>query len=251
MKRMYQSQWHRIPFASFTTMSSKKIAGVDFYSDFYKRFFKYYKKLDDLDPQWVSLKRQVAEFLKQDFKFNKNAKILSVGCGLGFVEKDLFEEGFKSLEVTEVSKEPLQWLLPFIPNSHVHTGFFPECVPAGSEYDYIYLAGVDTFFTQTELIGFLKEINNYLSPKGRCMIVSWSFIPRGLVSRIVLNCKDTVKFLLDRIGFRKLGQFWGYIREPKEFHQALKASGFVNIREGFFKKNTPWDTYWISADKSL
>lgn len=251
MKKMYQAQWHKIPFSSFTTVSSKKIAGADFYSDFYNRFFKSYKKLDDLDPLWVKLKMQVAAFLKQDVKFSKDAKILSIGCGLGFVEKGLFEEGFKKLEVTEVSKAPLQWLLPFIPGDHVHTGFFPGCLPPGSMYEYIYLAGVDTFFTQTEFIKFLKEINKHLLPIGRCMIISWSFMPARLVSRIVLNCKDLIKFILDKLGLSKRGQFWGYIRGPEEFQKALSASGFMNIREGHFEKKTPWDTYWVSADKSL
>jgi len=251
MKKMYQSVWHAIPFTSFTAVSSKELAGADFYASFYERFFKIYKKLDDLDPLWIKLKMQIPEFLKRDIKFRKDAAILSIGCGLGFVEKALFEEGFKGLEVTEVSKEPIQWLLPFIPKEHVHIGFFPECVSAGCRYNYIYLAGVDTFFTQIEFIKFLKAIANHLSPDGRCMIISWSFMPSDIISRIVLNCKDMVRLLLDKLGLKKRGQFWGYIRDIKELHSALVAAGFINIKESFFEKRTPWDTYWISGDKSV
>lgn len=249
MKRMYQTEWHGISFESFTPVSAEKLADASFYSAFYAAFFRKYKRLEDLDPSWVSLKMQMKEFLKQDPAFKKDRYILSIGCGLGFVEKTLFEEGFKRLEVTEVSKEPMMWLLPFFPADQAHIGFFPGCLPTRRLYDYIYLAGVETFFTQAELIEFLKTVAERLSPGGRCMIISWSFMPAGLVPRIAVDCKVGIRFLLDKFGLKKRGQFWGYIRERREFHQALTSAGFMNIREGFLKKKTHWDTYWIAADK--
>ena len=36
--------------------------------------------------------------------------ILSIGCGIGIIEKNLFENGFSSLEVTDISNDPLKWL---------------------------------------------------------------------------------------------------------------------------------------------
>ncbi len=249
MKRMYQSDWHGISFNSFTPVSSRKLADADFYSRFYSVFFKKYKKLEDLDPSWVKLKMQMKEFLKQDSKFKKDSAILSIGCGLGFVEKALIEEGFSGLEVTEVSITPLKWLLPYISAGRVHVGFFPECLPAPRLYDLIYLAGVETFFTQPELINFLKAVNERLLPGGRCLIISWSFRPGDFMSRAAADIKDWIRFLLHITGLRKRGQFWGYIRSRKELYNAVASAGLINIRDGFFEKKTRWGTYWIAADK--
>jgi hypothetical protein len=58
-----------------------------------------------------------------------------------------------------------------------------------------------------------------------------------------------VKFILDRCGIRKRGQFWGYKRNSKDFFEAMAAAGFGQIADGFLEKKTPWDTYWIEGKK--
>ena len=39
MNRLYQKQWHGIPFSSFTEISSK-VSGCKFYDKFYREFLK-------------------------------------------------------------------------------------------------------------------------------------------------------------------------------------------------------------------
>lgn len=254
MRKDYQNEWHGIPFESFTAVSSSKLADANVYSLFYKAFFKKYHNIEELDPLWVELKLQTARFLIQHNKLQKESSILSVGCGLGIAERSFIDTGFTNLEVTEVSEEPLRWLLPYIPRDKVHVGFFPECLPNDKRYDVIILSSVEYFFDQVQLISFLKSILEFLSPGGVCLLISWSFEDETVnvkpVQRFVSKGKDLIKYALDKAGIKKYGQFWGYKRNRKDFNYAMKAAGFKQINDGFLEKRTQWETYWIEGRKA-
>lgn len=250
MRKYYQSEWLGIPFESFTKMTSLKLADGYFYSSFYEVFFRKYRKIEELDPSWVELKLQVMKFLKLHSKFKREGNILSIGCGLGIVEKGLIEEGFTNLEITEVSQEPLKWLLPKISHGNIHIGLFPECLPANRLYDLIYISSVEYCFDQDQLNGFLKCVKERLVPEGICLIISWSLEPVKISKKVVVNIKEYFKFLLDKFGLRNRGQFWGYMRTSEEFHNAMYKAGFLQVNDGFLEKHTRWDTYWIEGNKS-
>lgn len=251
MRKLYQTEWHGIPFESFVKISSSKLADASFYSAFYDAFFKKYQKLNELDPSWIELKLQTKEFLKQHSKLKKDSNILSVGCGLGIIEKALIEDGYSNLSITEVSTEPLRWLLPHIPSNNVYIGSFPNCIPANKLYDFIYLSSVEYFFDQDQLIDFLKAVADHLSTGGICLMISWSFESMKPLQTAVVNMKDLVKFVLDKIGIRNLGQFWGYIRNREDFYHVMINAGFKQVNDGFLEKNTRWDTYWIEGIRGL
>jgi SAM-dependent methyltransferase len=252
MKKLYQSEWHNISFKSFSKISSKRIADETFYHAFYEQFFKKYSSWSDLDPQWLELKKNTADFIKKNKKIIKESKILSIGCGLGLIEKTLIEEGFVNLEINEVSINPLTWLSPYIAANKIHIGQFPDCLPTDCHFDFIYLAGIEYFFDQNQLIQFLRLVKDRLKKEGICLLISWS-IDKEDEKRILIKIKEFTKQLLISFGFlvkyRQM-QFWGYIRKRADFFEAMFASGFSNIRDGFLKKNTKWDTYWIEGINS-
>ncbi len=249
MRRFYQTEWHGIPFTSFASISSKKLPNESFYSLFYEAFFKKYNNINEIDPSWIDLKMQAMDFIKRHSKFKKESKILSIGCGLGIIEKPLIKEGYSKLEITEVSKKPLQWLLPYISPDKVHIGFFPNCLSSNQLYDFIYLAGIEYFFNQDQLIIFLKDVANKLAPGGTCLMISWSCKVATPFQSIIINLKDIVKHILDKMHIGEGRQFWGYMRKCKEFYKAFDKSGFTLINDGFLVKKTQWDTYWIEATK--
>jgi len=251
MRRFYEKEWHGIPFRSFVKMSAAKIADAPFYEYFYEAFFKKHKRSEDLDPEWLGFKSQAVEFLKQHKKFKKNAAILSIGCGLGTIEKELIEEGYSDLEITEVSKVPLRWLLPYINSEKVHVGFFPNCMAEDKSYDFIYLSSVEYCFDQDQLIDFLKAVSRHLNPGGVCLLISVSLesIEPSKRMRIFVNLKDFIKVILGKIGLREHGQFFGYMRNRGEFHHAMTAAGFKRLNDGLLEKRTRWDAYWIEGSR--
>ena len=63
---MYQKEWHGILFNSFAKVSSRKIADGAFYTKFYKEFFQKYSEIEDLDSEWVKLKRKSMEYIENN-----------------------------------------------------------------------------------------------------------------------------------------------------------------------------------------
>jgi len=250
VRKFYQTSWHGIPFESFARLSTSHLADSPFYTSFYENFHRKYRGFDDLDQSWVSLKRQAAGLIINNPKIKKNDRILSIGCGLGLIEMVLLQEGFLKLEITEVSEAPLRWIVPLIPAENVHIGFFPDCIPHNDKYDFVLLAGVEYFLDNVEFSSLLRSVHERLLPGGMCMLISWSFDTMRLPQRLAAGIKDLFRLMLDKAGLRPRGQFWGYIRRPEEFHQAIGAAGFTHLRDGTLDTNTRWDTYWIEATKN-
>lgn len=250
MRKLYQTSWHGIPFESFAKLSTSHLPDSSFYATFYEKFHRKYRGFDDLDKSWASLKRQVAELIINNLKIKKSDRIISIGCGLGLIEMVLLQEGFLNLEVTEVSEAPLRWVRPLVPSENVHIGFFPDCIPHNEKYDFVLLASIEYFLDDVELSGLLRSVHDRLLPRGTCMLISWSFDTMRLPQRLVAGIKDLVRHLIDKAAARSRRQFWGYIRRPEEFHQAMRAAGFTHLRDGTLDTKTHWDTYWIEAAKN-
>lgn len=208
MKKYYENSWHGIPFSDVASLDTEKVAGAAFYEAFYKEFFNRYRNWSSLDPGWVGYKLKVAELILSRIPDQK-APILSAGCGLGFVEKHLIESGLSGLDVNETSVAPLQWLRPLIGESRIHLGRVPDRLPRGKLYDLAYLSAVDYCFDSEALQAYLGGIRSRLARGGRCLVVSGSFDPGGLVR----YAKYLVRRALDSLGvLRHRGQLRGYLR---------------------------------------
>lgn len=251
MRRMYQQEWHGIPFRSFATLSSTRLADGAFYSAFYKKFFERYQAPSDLDREWLEVKNQSFEFLLQHPAVTRDRRILSLGCGLGIVERRLLESGFSNLEINEVSREPLRWILPHIAADKVHAGFFPQCVPEGRTYDVVLMVGLEGVFDQPQLSAFLSAVRDRLNPGGQVILLSWSHhAGRTALQSVVDSAKDAVKAGLDRAGLRPRGQLWGFIRSERELREAMTAAGFTSLQDGMLETRTRFPTYWLTGTKA-
>ena len=166
---------------------------------------------------------------------------------LGIIEKILLESGYRNLEITEVSEDPLVWLKQEILPDKVHIGNFPDCLPDNRVYDLIYLCSVEYFFNQQELTSMLKKVKARLAAGGKCLLISWSFEDFNLTQRINAALKDSAKFMLEKFGLKPRGQFWGYLRTRKEFREVMRDAGFSGVNDGLLEKKTRWDTYWIEG----
>jgi SAM-dependent methyltransferase len=247
MEKIFQNEWHGIYFKNLTTVSASRLADTELYKIFYRHLLAKYQDWSKLDPEWVKLKLQTAEFLKSKFSDQKNIKILSIGCGLGMVEKALLDYGYNNIDITEVSEEPLKWIKKYITGRNIFIGNFSDFVPSSRDYDIIYLAGIEYCLNQEELIFLLKKAGSILSKDGRCILISWSFEPFSITGIVSALVKNNIRFLLELLRIKERGQFWGYSRNRSEFFEAMRSAGFDSIKDGVFSKKTRWDTYWIEG----
>lgn len=248
MRRIFQNEWQGVYFKDLTEVSADRLASVGFYKLFYKYLLTKFRDWRELDPEWLRLKLQTADFLNSKFSKQKNIKIVSIGCGLGVIEKALIDDGYDNLDITEGTEEPLEWIRRYVAKENIFIGVFPDCVPTDRAYDIIYLAGVEYCLNQEELVSLLKQARSRLSKNGKFILISWSFEPPSIMGAALALSKDIVRYILEVLCIRARGQFWGYSRNRNEFIEAMNSAGFNNINDGIFTKETRWDTYWIEGN---
>ena len=83
---IWQSVWQGIRFKDLPPSRSTS----EFYKNFYNRFFEIYDSFEEIDIHWRKEKNMIAEELSSIIE--KNANCLSIGSGIGFIEKKLASE---------------------------------------------------------------------------------------------------------------------------------------------------------------
>jgi hypothetical protein len=225
------------------------LADAQFYHAFYRVFFEKYQHSDELNPDWVRLKVETIRRLHDKIFPSKEARILSVGCGLGLQEKALLDLGYSDLEVTEVSEHPLQWIRPHLAEDRIHVGLFPSCLPAGRRYDSILLPDIDYFFGEIQWVELLRAVKARLSQKGGCTLICYSLEPANPMARSMNRIKDWVLKALETLHIRHRGQFWGHTRTRQEYRSAFLQAGFTNLTDETMDTGTQWLTYRLTGSE--
>jgi hypothetical protein len=243
MRKFFQTEWHGIPFSTFSELSESRIAGGEFYEAFYGELFRRYKDWGDFGNLWRMAKLDVARLIAGRLAANDKT-VLSIGCGLGMVEHFLLDAlPSMRLEVLETTNIPLRWLRFELPQDQIHVGFFPQCLPTDTRFDFIYLSAVDYCFDENEWLDLLRAARGRLRFGGRCLVVSAS-VDRE--SPLVRTLRIWVRSLLITLGLRQRGQFWGYLRTAKELNDATEAAGFALVAKGELADGS----YWLEGRKS-
>lgn len=242
MRAFYQTEWHGIPFCNFCKTSANTPASPSFYSAFYRAFFDKYDGYDKLDINWRRNKDAVADWLASTIP--DNARVLSVGCGLGYVENRLWSKRGDHIELhaQDPSPEALQWLKEVMPASRIHESLQNQ----KESFDFIYLSAVDYAMRDSELVRLLTELSGYLRQGGNLLMISASFLEESLQRAAVRSTKDAIKWLLERFCLYDRGQFWGWMRTRNEYQNVMSESGLVFLKDGFIE--TPNQAiYWIKG----
>lgn len=247
MRRFYQTEWQQIVFSSFYKVSSKTLAGPEFYDAFYRVLFEKYPDYEALDPDWRENKAAIARFIRNTLP--PTGRVLSVGCGLGYVEHCLLAEtdGQLALEVEEMAAASLKWLQQELPEERIHRTGLPAREVFGDGFDLIYLSAVDYALDDASLISLLTGLRACLRSGGRCLVISASFVDvSNPAISVAQGLKDFLAELLDRLGLRTRGQFWGWGRNRAEYQDVMRRAGYEDTLDGFIDANSK-NTYWISG----
>lgn len=251
MRAFYQTEWQNIPFSSFTNVSSKSLADSEFYDAFYCALFQKYSGYEELEENWRRNKDEIAFWLAASLP--DGARVLSVGCGLGYIEQRLWLEqaGRIDLHVQDYSSQALKWLRQIMPADHIHDvkSGGQVCRTHRRSYDLIYLSAVDYALPDEALLELFADMKHCLSEEGQLLIISASFLDDTSGWRKLIEfSKEKLKLLLEKFGLYRRGQFWGWMRTREDYREAMSVAGFAHITDGFIKTKNQ-RTYWIKGVK--
>lgn len=234
MKRFYQTEWQGISFASFAKLSAYQLANATFYNAFYRELFKRYGAYEELDEHWRLNKKQLADWIAA--RLPDRARVLSVGCGLGFMEYCLQKtHGDRiNLHVQDYASEALAWLTQVLPVSRIHF-VGGERNQETERFDLIYLSAMDYAVANNELTKMLEDLKVLLREGGKLLIISASFQDETdlLFRRVTRSGKDFAKDLLMKLGLYHPGQFWGWLRTRSDYLKLMEKAKFNLIEDGF------------------
>lgn len=236
MRRLYQNAWLGIDFRKLFALDSKKIADAHFYDKFYRELFRRYSTYDEFPADWRRNKTAVADFILSET--NPQDRLLSIGCGSGYVEF-LLSEAHRDVTAIEPSHEATRLLAryPVYPAVKLISGFFPGCLQSEerSAYDVAYLNAVDYCLAEDGLTALLRQIYDY--PVDELILISVSIYNKYALGRCF---KDYMKELLRFLHVYHPGQFWGYRRTREELTRAVSEAGYPDVKCGFICEGYLW-----------
>lgn len=255
MRRFYQESWQGIPFTSFSHISFFRLADSKFYSTFYEELFRRYKSWDDLPALWRQNKTKDAEWIARQVDIARQAaaerpaRVLSIGSGVGFMEKTLLEKRPDlELHINEPSTVGMKWIRKLIPPDRIYIGSPTYCVPADITFDLIYLSAVDYGIPTKILARLLEQLGAQLAPNGSLLCISASLLEEDTIVGSTVNAmKNTIRGALHYLGIRKQ-QFWGWRRTRKEYNRLFEGAGLGDIVDGQLEDG--FDSYWIQGRAS-
>ena len=233
MKKFWQNEWHNIQFSDLDIeITSKNLPGLDFYNSFYLEFFTKYDGYEDLSQHWCRGKDIAADWIASEL--SDNSTILSVGCGLGYIEQKLWKEHSNRLNihVLDYASESLKWLKKVIPQNHIHDPTIESKNLLDVSFDMIYLSAVEYSLDDKSLIKLLSDYKKKLKKNGRLVIINASLSEDSSFS-LFRSIKETLETVLDWVGLRSRGQLWGWEKTQKEFFfkEMVKAVlDFIGLR---------------------
>jgi hypothetical protein len=240
-----QTEWQGIQFADLgIPLDPKVVASADFYAEFYRALTKKYSSYEELPADWRMVKRETARGLA--LLMPQNARVLSCGAGVGYVEYVLATEcGMTNLVLWDWAPNASS----FESDEHVkYTPTLDAQVGTGYEgkYDFVFLNQVLYGMTTSEAVKFLGDIRPLMKVGGGLILVNTSPIqiendtqgaqspsgggPRvGEVGRPLRDLRRRLRRVADLGRPRRQQQGWGWARDNEAVSSIIEMAGFENI----------------------
>lgn len=245
-KLFYQSEWQDIKFININTSKSVfHFPSSDFYSAFYSELFKRYDSFNELPTKWKNAKKEIAGEIVKLLKFNKDA--LSIGCGLGFIEKEIVNSLPElHIDAYDYASNANKWLLDIKRVKSLNS------LNRNYKYKFIYCTELLYALRESEISELAKFIKKHLDIGGVFLTVDTSLNPNENTekptkvgpslnqqkksNRSMLNVFNLVKIMKNffrpyyYLIFKKNKyQLWGWKRDNYEIKSIFHKNGFSTI----------------------
>lgn len=241
MYKFYDTIWQEIPFSSFSKLSYFKLADSEFYEKFYNAFFKKYTSYEELSESWRKKKElqgaHIIEFIRKEAL---HSNILSIGCGMGYLEYKIIQSDLGSkinLYCQETSETSFKFLKKYISQSNCFCGFIPQCIPDDLKFNLIYLLTVDYALSNRQLTDMLSSLKGYLANDESSILISSLTIEEYKnISPYcyIKNQYNKLKDLFYHMKNESEKQFWGWFRTIDELIKICIKSGLLIKEYGSF-----------------
>jgi len=234
MRKLFQKSWFDIPFSELNvSISSDKLADVIFYEKFYEKFYNRYNSYEDLPKDWLLIKNEIADHISTCI--DDEGSILSIGCGIGYIEKQL-SKNYSSINIVAIDPGGCssKWVKG---NVKLLNGFFPNVLSgiySSNDFNFVYASSIDYVFDDKSYINFFSSLIKF---GFNDFLLTEIFVPNNNIS---LLFKEGLKRILSKLHLYDIGQFWGYLRSDKEHLRLLKKAGFTNFEKGRYNHGAHW-----------
>lgn len=215
-----QVQWQNIYFDELNIeLDSKSLPSQKFYNNFYENLFSKYDNYDSLPKNWLTAKKDTAINISKEILDNQ--KILSFGCGIGYIEKILTElNPTIELFAYDFSDNASKWIKDNSTNIN-----YINNLEINEQFDLIYLCQVLYSLSYSDCIELIKKLSTHLKPKGRILLINTSIFSfeNGEIdyrSSLLKSIKNSVKTIIRKLlsnSINHKSQFWGWHRNNKKY----------------------------------
>ncbi len=230
-KAFVEIEWQNIYFDKLNIeLSSNKLPTSNFYDKFYKELFKKYQNFESLPKNWLTIKEDTARSISE--LIYNNQKILSYGCGIGYIEKILITLN-PTLKV--FAYDFADYVYKWLDTSLLNKITYKRNLDVDEKFDFIYLCQVLYALSYTDCVKLIKRLSNHLNYNGKILLINTSIIPseNGEI-RTMQYQKSYLKNIILQF-YRKIfqaskkhkEQLWGWNRDNKKY---LEISTSANMK---------------------
>lgn len=248
MKKIFwQSEWQNIKFKNINIPKSAfHLPSSNFYSAFYSELFKKYGGFNDLPTKWKNDKEGIAKEIIKLLRPYKSA--LSVGCGLGFIEKEIVKNLPElNIDAYDYASTANKWLVDVKRVKSLNS------LGGNEKYKFIYCTGLLYALTEEEIAKLADFVKKHLDKDGVFLTVDTSLninenSTQSTNEKFSSNSlKNSKAQILNKINFldnlkdlfrpyyyflfkRNIYQLWGWKRDNQEIEFIFHKNGFSTNR---------------------
>lgn len=230
----WEFEWQRIPFDSLQVpLSVFRRPSSKFYSAFYSELFRKYQGFSELPSRWTTNKKETAIAISETI--GDAGSVLSIGCGLGFLEKCILEtKPSVVIDAFDFADTAKRWLLEIDGINCVTS------IEEGKRYQFIYCSQFLYALNDRELRDFVDFVRKHLNVQGRFLTVDTSINPieNGVAhigSEFTIKTKVIIKIFFRSVYYFFLKnsslQLWGWKRNNNEIIKIFQKKGLqLNVK---------------------